>query len=1021
MVNPSKLEKLSVKGFKSFSKLTSLLFSPGITAIVGPNGSGKSNVLDSISFVMGSLSFSSLRAKSAGNLLHLGKTKKSTNAEITLKIKVPTNISETGNLKLGRQLSTDGTSIYRLNEKRSTRLNIIDTLESINIFPDSHNIVRQGDITRFINMNPRERRSLIEVIAGIELYEKKKHRALTDLENVETKIQKVEAVHGERMRVFTRLKEEKKKVEQFYHLKSLEERARYSLLLKRIEKLNITSQTFQEEKEKKGEKIKELEGTILNKTKDLTEINALMEKRGLKQKVEIITKLESLNFNLKRIEEEKTRNFKEIETTQNRLSSIESQIEGMSRRKKEVKQELIDKGNRRISISKKIQEYKKYRDKLTTLVSKAKQDYERKQEEYLKLKTRKEKLILQLKELSLEKNASEQINFELKKKKEEQEKRKLSLETEKKKFLKDQKERETKLKEIDSNLKTTSIKFKTLRKQEQEIIYSSSLPAGVRKLKNKGFKLLGELVDNPKEIMPFAFSIIASKNKLETIKTDLNEGWAFILPDDFNLSELKKISKIGQSLGTITSYEFTNESERNSKLQILKTSIKKIEQQIEKQKNEKFRIEARLNQKFDSYQIASLQDSLKKIKNEIIERNEDFKKLNEKIEILNTRILKLGEIKEPKILEEKRLEEISSKVFSLETETLRLNSEIKSNEDILKNLLEPELLNYEKLRKTLLEEINTKRKLMKSDEGNDNKIKIKIKSYQQKVGELDRLLKNDLVKKTEVETFIQTSNSQIFQSKAERTILDERIKNIKIELNSIKQSNQKELEIIENPKEILQEVIHELEKLGDLNFRASNDFENINNLVKDISDKLNKLRQEKDAILKLMNEIDSQKTKVFMETFNKINKNFSKIFSEIIDGESNLEIDGDDPFESGVHIITFIQGRKLPSESLSGGQKTLAAIAFIFAIQEVKPSPFYIFDEVEAALDKTNSEKFVLMLKRMSKTTQIIIITHNDVVVRESDQIIGVYMHKGRSKLISLPKEKVLKEAESWIGTKKEK
>ena len=187
-------------------------------------------------------------------------------------------------------------------------------------------------------------------------------------------------------------------------------------------------------------------------------------------------------------------------------------------------------------------------------------------------------------------------------------------------------------------------------------------------------------------------------------------------------------------------------------------------------------------------------------------------------------------------------------------------------------------------------------------------------------------------------------------------------------------------------------------------------------LVRDISEKMEKLKEEKESITEMMNEIEKQKRAVFMEVFTKINDNFGRIFSEVINGRSRLDLDSDNPFESGIYIRVEVHGREMPSESLSGGQKTLAAIALIFAIQEVKPSPFYIFDEVDAALDKTNSEKFAGMIRKMSDTTQTIIITHNDTVVMEADQIVGVYMARSSSQLLSLPKEKVLAEADSWIG-----
>jgi chromosome segregation protein len=204
-----------------------------------------------------------------------------------------------------------------------------------------------------------------------------------------------------------------------------------------------------------------------------------------------------------------------------------------------------------------------------------------------------------------------------------------------------------------------------------------------------------------------------------------------------------------------------------------------------------------------------------------------------------------------------------------------------------------------------------------------------------------------------------------------------------------------------------------------LNFRAREDFEKVKELVEKIQDKLEQLSNEREAIVKMMSDIERQKTEKFMETFEGIRTQFVRIFKTVLEGDADLEVEQDEEGLSGVLIKVRLNDREMSVEALSGGQKTLAALAFIFAIQYFKPSPIYIFDEVEAALDKHNSEKFARMLKDMGKSAQVLIVTHNDHTVKVADQIIGVYMQKGISRIISLPKEKVLSE-EKWLSRKED-
>jgi chromosome segregation protein len=209
--------------------------------------------------------------------------------------------------------------------------------------------------------------------------------------------------------------------------------------------------------------------------------------------------------------------------------------------------------------------------------------------------------------------------------------------------------------------------------------------------------------------------------------------------------------------------------------------------------------------------------------------------------------------------------------------------------------------------------------------------------------------------------------------------------------------------------EILKEIA-QFEKIildiGAVNMRALEVYEKIEKEYKTFIEKKDKIIHEREDVLMMINEIDSKKRELFMRTYEVIDHNFKVIFGALsTKGEASLELeDQNDPFNGGLLLKVRITGTKfLDIKSLSGGEKTLTAIAFIFAVQEYDPAPFYIFDEVDAALDKKNSEQLALLVKNYSKKAQYIIISHNDSVIGESDTLYGVSMNEfGISKVTSL-------------------
>jgi chromosome segregation protein len=170
--------------------------------------------------------------------------------------------------------------------------------------------------------------------------------------------------------------------------------------------------------------------------------------------------------------------------------------------------------------------------------------------------------------------------------------------------------------------------------------------------------------------------------------------------------------------------------------------------------------------------------------------------------------------------------------------------------------------------------------------------------------------------------------------------------------------------------------------------------------------KTDELSGEKDEIVKVIDDIEQRKRSAFIESFKDIKNSFETIFAELSPGGiAKLILDNlDDPFSGGVTAIVRPKGKKiLTLKSMSGGEKTLTALAFIFAIQSYSPTPFYIMDEVDAALDKANTERLSKMLLEYSKKSQFIVISHNDDMISSANYLYGVSMDKrGISNIVSL-------------------
>lgn len=204
-------------------------------------------------------------------------------------------------------------------------------------------------------------------------------------------------------------------------------------------------------------------------------------------------------------------------------------------------------------------------------------------------------------------------------------------------------------------------------------------------------------------------------------------------------------------------------------------------------------------------------------------------------------------------------------------------------------------------------------------------------------------------------------------------------------------------------KELEIEAMEAIQVLGPVNMKAIEEFDMIKTEFEDFREKVDKIVDEKNTIMETVKKIEDKRRETFVHTMNEISKFFVQVYSELTDGEANLELDDPNNLESGLMIKAQPPGKKLLNmDSMSGGEKTLTAFAFLFAIQRHKPTPFYILDEADATLDKENTRRIVNLIKKQSKIAQFIVISHNDIMVSGGDRIYGVSMEEGESKIVGI-------------------
>ncbi|HSB47217.1 MAG TPA: AAA family ATPase [Candidatus Bilamarchaeum sp.] len=1118
------ISRLKLRNFKSF-KAADIQLPKTFICFAGPNGSGKSNLCDAIRFAMGETSLRSLRAKKVRDLIHTG----SKTAEVTIVFG-----SENGapGYEIKRAIREDGKIRYRLDEKKTTRSAVLETLKRHNLDDSGRNTIAQGEVQRIISMNGKERRGIIDSVAGIADFEEKKNEAVRELETVETRIKEARLVLGERKAFLEELEREKEVAVKYIESKKKLTSAKGTLLTKeagRFEK-ELSEANAAEEKLLAARQVREEEMAALEariraiedkRAKTSQEIQSRQKTNSLIRKLEELKAscgsrrqfMEDKKTEMKAISEEKAALEKDAGSGRKAIDELEKEIAALSKELHGAEQALTAIGglseDERVSgLRKSLEEAKEKlaaaRERQASLASEveskghlisAKEEEEKsiagkdagagEEEDTSGIKSEIEKMAKQIDESF---SRTKAINAKMG----ELDREMLEL-----------KEKASIYKiRASPQLANPALSFiaELIKAREKGIYgtvadlisfdpkYSNAVEAagGSRLLyvvvdsvdtatsvierlkkakagratfipldsvrspppqKSGRYSSVIETVEFRQEIRRAAEYVFAETLLVDSVSEarKLGVGSSRMVTLDGEIFERSGIVSGGRSQGGVLGGNQLRkiEDELNgvkAAKESLMQELYSIREDESKLRSEKAQLEIRMKtiemrRKLDEDRRSEIQETLKRkgrLREEIAKLGDELRASVHEKERLGAEIERLtgaaAGLKE-------KLEAAEQEFLKSTEKTSKERADASARVSSLKARIEGKSSELQ-LRRSEFSEKGERQGRLEKDE----------KETQRKVEEAKKHLAHEEAEIAKLEDEISSTSKEIERLFTEMKALEEELQkegksrgHTRMELERLmKDLSQVEIrkatsgtrledirgelsafsgfEPLDLPRDELSKIVAEAERilanLGNVNMAAIEMFDKRKKEIEDVEGKIEKLDTEREAILSMISEIEEHKKDAFMEAFGVVSENFAKMFKHVNVGQGHLYLsDPASPFESGLFIKLRRNNQEHNLDSLSGGEKTLVALMFIFALQLFKPAPFYILDEVDAALDKPNSKNLADLVAKMSADSQFIVVSHNDTVMSNSESVIGVTKAEGVSKLVGIKLKQLVAQA----------
>ena len=977
------LKEIKANGFKSFADNITIEFTNGISGIVGPNGSGKSNIVDAVRWVLGEQSVKSLRGEGTMSDVIFSGSKSRRAASFASVTLIFDNSDKYLNIDyeevaIKRTIYKTGENEYFINNEKCRLKDILNLFMDTGASKESFNIISQGDVANILSSKSEDRRIIFEEAAGVLKYKKRKEEALRKLSKTHDNMNRVNDIIEELKTNVEPLQKQSEKAKIYLDKKDKLQNVEIALSVNDIEKYNFEYKFSKEkvetltdditkmlsENSSEQAKIEQIKNTINNLNNDLY----------LKQQqlVKVTSEVERLSGEKNLIKERSKYNSNDVKVHENiinlkekllsitsEISTLEKELENDTINNKDISEKLNDVVNKLSTLEK---EKEKLINELNSLISKI-----------TGMKHRKDVLID-----SIENNSS--LPYSVKnvlnnpkltgiynvvgKVIEFEEKYSSALEV----ALMSATshiivENESSAKDAISYLKNNNLGRATF------------LPLSVMKERNIDSENYN-IIKNEKGFIDIASNLVKFDLKFKNVILNLL-GNIIVVDDIDNANRIAK--KINNRYRIVTlSGEVVNIGGSITGGSLKKSNIL----------SEKYELEDIIKQ------IDVTQNEIKEIENKINETDEKYTNLEYDKKSILIKVETNSELFESK---KSRLEELKLDKDSFE---LELNNNLNTVNNVISDEEEKILNEFYK----------------KQEE--KEKLNIDIKQIVKKLeDEKDELTSNESLLKTNNSEFSKIQN-ELKEHEIKISRLDvklDNLLNILSEDYSITYEKAKEKYILDIPEDEARSIVttlkREIKALGDVNVSAIEEYERVSERYNFLNKQKEDLEKAEEMLLEIIDEMDEVMRVNFTETFDKIKEEFTIAFKTLFGG-GNAELkltDPDNVLETGIDIVALPPGKKLQHISLlSGGEKTLTAISLLFAILKVRPVPFCILDEVEAALDEVNVDNFGKYLSKYKGDTQFILITHKKKTMEYADILYGITMQEsGVSKLVSVKLEEL--------------
>ncbi len=962
------LKSIKLKGFKSFADNTNILFNKEITAIVGPNGSGKSNIVDAVRWVLGEQSAKSLRASSGmSDVIFSGsKTRDELKkASVSLVFDNSDNYlnSEFNEVEIKREVYKTGENDYFINGAKVRLKDVHELFLDKGAGQNAFNIISQGNIVDIVNYKPLERRILFESAAGVLKYKKRKEEAIRKLDRTKINISSIRLVIDELSETVLPLKKQSEDAKKYLEIKDDLVNTEIALIANDIEEYNKRYNDLKYDLENLYDDLKKADSFV-----DLKDIEAL--------------KLENLKLddNISKL------NYELIKINDN-LSTLNSDKLILEERSKfKIDKETINENI--LTLKNKEAQLKKdvnvYMHELNDLNKKS-------------LDNKNSLSNLEDKLLSIKLNRTNTNNYM-----EDSEKRIL--------FLKNKKEI-----------------------LEQNLLNKEGLPRSVRNILNNPllkniYNTIGGIIDIPikystaiNTALGFSSNFLvvkdfnAAKNAINYLK-DNNLGRATFFPLDTIKSRYSNPNlNDNEFLGIasdLVEYDdkFRNIVENQLGNVLIVNDINSLNK-IAKLTNYRYKIVSLDGDvSFPGGSISGGNESLNKdykyeLNKTINALNEEETKLNKLIkqyEEYNNEFINLNNKKESYYEETFKLNEIinnkTTTFNELKAEYESLEKELSSMDNIINNTLDKEIIN-------LIDKISNLKEEKILLENNLLNLKDKKDDVQNNILTLENDYK---IKNNEINNI----NSQTKEIEIELSKLEVKIENLLVNLSEeyeLTYEAASEKYILDIDVNLARDKVKRLKrvmnKLGEVNTGSIKEYDRLKTRYEFLQQQEEDLLTSSEDLEEIILEMDEIMIDKFKESFEEVRVEYKKVFKDIFKGgRGDLYLTNpEDILNTGVEMIAIPPGKKITSTmALSGGEKSLAAISLLFAILNIKPVPFIILDEAEAALDEANVDLFGEYIREKQKNSQFILVTHKKRMMEYADVLYGVTMQEsGVSKLVS--------------------